>query len=1109
MEAMEPERAKRGHLGGQRRGKKSAQSSSAKKATTRKQARETPQVVQADIERLVQEHAAELTRVNEQLGREIENHRQTAAALGESEHRFRLLFEGVGDAVMVYSSRLKFLDCNEVALRRLGYSREEFLRLRPADIVHPDFHQRMKDAQKGIWAGQTTIVELVHRCKDGELVPVEVHARRIQYDSNLAVLTVVRDITERKRAEEALRESRGFLQTIIDAIPEIMMVVDLDHQIILANRTAREMAGGEDPAGRRLTCHWVSHRRDAACDGQDHPCPLEQVVAIKAPMTAVHTHHDSHGDEVIVEVIAAPVFGDAGEVTQIVEACRDVTARKRAEESLELFKDLIDQSSEAVSVIDPETGGFLDVNQEACRSLGYSRTELLRMGVGDIDAETPDGFAWEDYAQDIRTMGSMLFDGTHRRKDGSTFPVEVSIKHIVRKDREYMVAFARDASDRKRAELESRESERKFRSVFENAGEAIVIADVATGEILDCNQQAEKLLGRSRAELVGMHQCQLHPEGEEEKYRQEFAAYVAEGHMVDFEGEVLHADGRRIPVCIAAETVRLRDKDTVVRLFFDITEQKRAEKELARAKEAAEAANRAKSEFLAAMSHEIRTPMTSILGFTNFLLSFDLPPVEQREHLQTIRRNAVHLLRIINDILDLSKIEAERIELEPMDCSPRQIVEEVLSSMQIPANHKHLDLDVKYVDPLPTAIRTDPVRLRQILVNLVGNAIKFTDSGGVRITVRCTPGEDARPQMQFEVADTGLGITAEEIKGLFQPFTQADMSTSRRFAGTGLGLSISQRLAEILGGGIEVQSEPGKGSTFTLSIDPGRPVGSRTLEAIPQVPVEEEPALAGHVQTLCGRVLLAEDDEDIQKLIRRLLQEAGLEVDLAPNGRVACEKAAASEAAGRPYDVILMDVRMPELDGHEAARQLRQDGWQGPMIALTAHAMTGDREKCLDAGCDAYLAKPINAEELFDALARYLGQTASPAQPLPSVSGREPESPARTDDSRFADAQGAELLETFVGGLPERVEQIEEALGAGDGHLLAELAHRLKGAAGAYGFPRIARAAHLVEQQAAEEDNLQQLQVTVVELVNLCKRAAAGKHERAPDPTPQGRPPRR
>ena len=398
----------------------------------------------------------------------------------------------------------------------------------------------------------------------------------------------------------------------------------------------------------------------------------------------------------------------------------------------------------------------------------------------------------------------------------------------------------------------------------------------------------------------------------------------------------------------------------------DITDRKEAEDKLAEAKDAAEAANRAKSEFLANMSHEIRTPMTAILGYADLLMAREWSPAERREHLEVIHRNGKNLLTIINDILDLSKIEAEQVELELKECSPAEVVEEVRSLLQIRANDKNLGLDVGYAYPLPRMIRTDPVRLRQILVNLVSNAIKFSEKGGVKIRVAY-----ADRRMRFEIDDTGIGISEKEIARLFQPFTQADTSPTRRFGGTGLGLHISQRLATMLGGQIEVQSQPGVGSTFILTIDTGL-LEDVEMETTTTFVKEEKPAKAGRKPRLSGRILLAEDVKEVRTLVRMTLEALGVEVDLAEDGRAAVKQASASRAEGKPYDLILMDMQMPTMNGYEATRHLRQDGWRGPIIALTAHAMSDDRAKCLEAGCDGYISKPMTEEELFGTLARHL-----------------------------------------------------------------------------------------------------------------------------------------
>jgi len=387
----------------------------------------------------------------------------------------------------------------------------------------------------------------------------------------------------------------------------------------------------------------------------------------------------------------------------------------------------------------------------------------------------------------------------------------------------------------------------------------------------------------------------------------------------------------------------------------------------------ANAANRAKSEFLANMSHEIRTPMTAIIGFSDLLRQETVAPVDRDEYIGIIQENGRVLLQLINDILDLSKIEAGGTAVEHLPCSPWQIATEVCSLLRVRAEAKSLAINVQYHHPLPETVLTDPTRLRQILVNLVGNAIKFTEHGSVRLDVSFLP--TPRPTLTVAVSDTGLGILPESLPKLFKPFSQADSSMSRRFGGTGLGLAISQRLAEMLGGKIRVESVPGQGSKFTLSITVGLPPGVAMLEAAPSVP--EKPAPPQETPgALSGRVLLAEDGVDNRRILTLILAKAGLKVDVAVNGREACSMAEQSRGAGTPYDLILMDIQMPEMDGYEATRRLRQSGWSEPIVALTAHATTGDRQRCLEAGCDDYLSKPVTRQRLLEVVGQHLAASS-------------------------------------------------------------------------------------------------------------------------------------
>lgn len=536
-----------------------------------------------------------------------------------------------------------------------------------------------------------------------------------------------------------------------------------------------------------------------------------------------------------------------------------------------------------------------------------------------------------------------------------------------------------------------RETEAKLgrlSALVEHSEDAIISKEL-NGQITSWNAGAEHLYGYATEEVLGRSPLFLLPS---DRLDEEAAIdkEVRAGHSVQqLETVRRRKDGTLVDVELTVSPVRNEFGDLIgiSQIARDIRELRTWEQTLRMAKAASDSANQAKSEFLANMSHEIRTPMAAILGFTDVLSN----TVERREEIdavQTIRRNGEYLLELINDILDLSKIEAGRFELERLAVSPMKLVADVITLMRVRATAKGLDLHVEYATDVPETIQTDPTRVRQILINLIGNAIKFTERGLIRFVVRLRQEADQPVRLQFDVIDTGIGMTEEQISKLFRPFTQADSSTTRRYGGTGLGLSICHRLVQMLGGVVTVTSQPNLGTTFTVTIATG------DLQAVKLVrPGTEVVGVAELVQAgtpavpMAARILLAEDGPDNQRLIKYVLNKAGMEVVCVENGEVACRLALASDHDGQPFDLILMDMQMPVLDGYSATRHLRGQGYTGPIVALTAHAMSGDREKCLAAGCDDYTVKPIDRELLLRIVKHYAGRRTAGelADPLPGT----------------------------------------------------------------------------------------------------------------------------
>jgi PAS domain S-box-containing protein len=524
-------------------------------------------------------------------------------------------------------------------------------------------------------------------------------------------------------------------------------------------------------------------------------------------------------------------------------------------------------------------------------------------------------------------------------------------------------------------------------------------------------------------------------------------------------------NGRAYTFRVNCSPILAADKAQGVLISFqDVTELEEKELALQLAKEDAVAANRAKSDFLANMSHEIRTPMNAILGFTELLRRPDRAPTldDQRRHLDTIHASGKHLLKLINDILDLSKVESGRLELEHMAFAPHLLVHEVVEFMSVKAKEKDIQLRAQFEGALPASVWGDPVRLRQVLTNLVGNGVKFTQQGEVLIKVRLEHVLGV-PRLCVDVSDTGVGIPPEKFDSVFEPFVQADSSTNRQFGGTGLGLTISRRFARAMGGDITVSSQPGQGSTFHVWIQAGE------LDAVPMLTADElqapqsSPALAQATRwRLPARhVLVVDDGAENRELVRIVLEEAGLIVSEADNGRTALQAAKAQS-----FDLILMDMQMPVMDGAQATRELRRQGHRMPILALTANAMKGFEAGLDEIGFDGVHTKPLDIDQLLSDLALRLGgeqiqvadtlaskEALKPPALLAEIKPSSTRGPAEPMVSRLSKhPKLRQVVVRFIEQFPTKLRAMEAALQAQDLHQLAELAHWLKGAGGSVGF---------------------------------------------------------
>ncbi|MHB1421945.1 MAG: PAS domain S-box protein [Gemmataceae bacterium] len=1064
------------------------------------------------------------------------------------------------------------------------------------------------------------------------------------------------------------------LLVLMDNVPDAIYFKDLQSRFIRVSRSLAARFGLSDPAEAVGKSDFdffdAEHARQAYLDEQE-------VIRTGKPLVGrEEVEHWPDGRETWASTTKVPLRGPDGVILGTFGVSRDVSHRKRTEKSLRDSEALYHSLVEALPVClfrKDRQGRFTFANRPFCAELNLCLAELI--GKTDLDFY-PAEMAEKYVSDDRRVLESgQVFEAVeeHIGPDGGTRYVSV-LKVPLRDSNQEVIGMQGifwDVTPRMRAEEELRQakqlaenSQKRTRLIVDSANDAYVAMN-AHGVIIDWNRQAELIFGWPREQVV---ERQLHELIIPSAYR---AAHVAgirrflatgEGPLLNRRVEVtaLRRDGTEFPAELTISPIRYGSEWIFSAFLHDITKRKRAEEELHKARDAAESANRAKSEFLANMSHEIRTPMNAIIGLTELLLDTSIN-AEQRDYLDTIKKSADALLSVINDILDFSKIEAGKLELDHAPFDLRETLGDMLNTLALRAHQKGLELACHIAPEAPESVIGDSARLRQILINLVGNAIKFTERGEVVVDValdcsaairrgaRDDPALPFGPRLNeeatdfctlhFQVRDTGIGIAPDKQGMIFEAFAQADGSTTRRYGGTGLGLAISSRLVQRMGGKLWVESVLGQGSTFHFSArfarhdapverqerqDParlrglsvlvvddnatnrfiltetltqwqmrptavesaaaamaalessqrsGEPFALVLLDAnMPEVDgfmlaerIREHPDLAGatvmmlssacqpvdarRCQTLglaayltkpikqtelyrailaalgrpepkpksppapprragrALRVLLAEDNLVNQMLAVRLLEKQGHTIVVAATGREAVES-----VARQPFDLVLMDVQMPEMDGFEATAAIRERergaGLHLPILAMTAYAMKGDRERCLESGMDGYVSKPIQPRELWEMIDKLVPPRDTPAslpQPSPPEGGEERgKLQSLVERNAIRDRFDGdlkllrELIDLFFADSPRLWQNVRDALAQANAPQLARAAHALKGSIGVFGVESAHAAAERLEQLARGGDLTQAPQAGAhleAELERLKSILLTFKHE--------------
>jgi len=922
------------------------------------------------------EQLAALAQNDRMLWREMELRAEAAAALERdhvrlqaSEAMLRKVFEASPDNIAVNSLvDGRFIAVND-AYQVAGYTRDDVM---GANVIalgmwrHEDEIARFVESLRR--TGRVENMEIIQRRKDGTADETHlISASVVEVNGERCVISMSRDITEIKRVETGLRTSHTALRKIFDATLDIIVVTRLsDDSYIDFNQQFERLGYGQKDlddsrAGKRQI--WASEEQHSAfrariqADGVVRNMEVDFILPDGSLMPA------------LLAAVRVELEGEDCVVTMI----RDLTSAKEASlalaENASALRAVFDVSPDAISVARAQDGTYMAVNAEFLRLGG--RTSAETIGKSDLELGV-----WSNPPDRDRFSTVLAIQGAVRNmeiefldRNRTPIPTLISAAMIEFGHERCVVAYIRDITGRKRIErdlLSAREelsrqvkalsaSEETFRKLFDANLDSMTLTGV-DGNYIDVNQEFVRATGFSREEAVGHHFTELdmwiHPD--------EMIAFADQlfrtNEVRNLEVAFRHKDRTEWPMLISAVNLELQGQFCCLTISREISDLKMTQRELVGAREAALAASRAKSEFLSSMSHEIRTPMNSILGMADLLMETTLDD-EQRRYLSTVISNGHALLALINGILDLAKVENGRISLEAIEFNLKDMIEKVLETLAIRAHEKGLELMVRFAADVPELALGDPLRLGQILINLIGNAIKFTQKGQVLVSVARDPHATTAGGLKFTVTDTGIGIAADKLHLLFDPFSQADSSTSRKYGGSGLGLAIVTRLVALMQGAVVVESEPGTGSAFSFTVQ---------LRIASSGPAPRDPSF-GDVA-----IVLVDDNADCRSIVAELLRAEGAQITEASSGAEAMAELRRDRAQRPRFQIVLLDSTLPAEKGFEVVEHLMCGGSERPQIVmmLGTNDLTIKVGRLRAIGVDNYIVKPVRRAELFAAIAR-------------------------------------------------------------------------------------------------------------------------------------------